>query len=289
MSKKSILITGANSGFGRLTVEAFAAAGWRTFAAMRNVGSANAIPAEELRAKGIDVVELDVTSDASVDAAAAIVAREVGALDVLVNNAGVASFGIQEAFTPSAVERVFAANVFGPLRVNRAFLHAMRERKTGLIVYISSVVGRIVNPFGGVYASSKWALEALAEASSYELAPFGVDVAIVEPGAFATDILGKVGTPDDIARIASYGDLQKIAETAPARIAERAKGNDPADIAAVIMHLANAEPGARKPRTVVPPNPAVEAINAAAAPIQHALVSSLGIAELVPKSSAVPA
>jgi NAD(P)-dependent dehydrogenase (short-subunit alcohol dehydrogenase family) len=275
MSSKSILITGASSGFGRLTAEAFAENGWRTFAAMRNVGTANAAPAAALRSRGIVVVELDVTSDVSVDAAAAMVAREVGALDVLVNNAGVAAFGIQEAFTPSAVERLYAANVFGPLRVNRAFLPAMRDRKIGLIVYVSSVVGRIVNPFGGVYASSKWALEALAEASAYELAPFGVDVAIVEPGAFLTEILGKVTGPDD---------EQRIAEAAPKRIAERAAGNDPADIAKTILRLATAVPGERPLRSVVPPNPAVESINATLAPIQRGLVTSLGVDALVPKT-----
>jgi NAD(P)-dependent dehydrogenase (short-subunit alcohol dehydrogenase family) len=284
MAKKSILITGASSGFGRLTAEAFADAGWQTFAAMRNIATSNADAAAQLRQKGIDVVELDVTSDQSVDAAAAFVARVCGGLDVLVNNAGVASFGIQEAFTPAAVEHVYAANVFGPLRVNRAFLPSMRERRTGLVVYISSVVGRIVNPFGGVYASSKWALEALAEASSYELAPFGVDVSIVEPGAFLTEILGKVGAPDDEARAASYGALQAVADAAPARIAERAKGNDPADIAKKILQLALAPAGDRPLRSVVPQSPPVEAINAAHAPIQLALVSSLGVPELIPPS-----
>ncbi len=283
-----MLITGANSGFGRLTVEAFADAGWQTFAAMRNVTTSNARAAAELRGRGIDVVELDVTSDASVDAAASTVASACAGLDVLVNNAGVASFGIQEAFTPEAVERVYAANVFGPLRVNRAFLPAMRERRSGLIVYVSSVVGRIVNPFGGVYASSKWALEALAEASSYELAPLGIDVAIVEPGAFLTDIFGKVGRPDDEARVLAYGSLQELAGTATARIAERAKGNDPADIAKKILELATVAPGERPLRSVVPPNASVEAINAAHAPIQHGLVASLGVPALLPRPVAQP-
>jgi NAD(P)-dependent dehydrogenase (short-subunit alcohol dehydrogenase family) len=289
MSQKNVLITGASSGFGRLTAELFVREGWRTFATMRGVSSANAAPAAELRRAGIDVVELDVTSDASVEAAAAIVASETGPLDVLVNNAGVASFGIQEAFTPSAVERLYATNVLGPLRVNRAFLPAMRERKRGLIVYVSSVVGRIVNPFGGVYASSKWALEALAEASSYELAPFGIDVAIVEPGAFPTDILGKIGTADDPARAASYGEFARIAEEAPARIAARAEGNDPADVAQTIFRLASAEAGDRLLRSVVPPSLPVATINATLAPIQRGLVSSLGVDALVPKGRGTPA
>ena len=289
MPQKSVLITGASSGFGRLTAELFAREGWRTFATMRAVSSTNAAPAAELRGAGVDVIELDVTSDSSVEAAAAVIAREAGALDVLVNNAGVASFGIQEAFTPEAVGRLYATNVFGPLRVNRAFLPAMRERGSGLVVYVSSVVGRIVNPFGGVYASSKWALEALAEASSYELAPFGIDVAIVEPGAFPTEILGKVGTVDDTARAASYGEFARIADTAPARIAARAQGNDPADVAQTIFRLASAGSGERPLRSVVPPSPPVETINAALAPIQLGLVSSLGVEALVPKGLAAHA
>jgi len=259
-------------------------AGWRTFATMRGVSSANATTATELRRVGVDVVELDVTSDASVEAAAAIVKSAAGALDLLVNNAGVASFGIQEAFTPAAVERLYATNVFGPLRVNRAFLPAMRERGSGLVVYVSSVVGRIVNPFGGVYASSKWALEALAEASSYELAPFGIDVAIVEPGAFPTDILGKIGTADDGVRAASYGEFARVADAAPTRIAARAEGNDPADVAQTIFRLANAAPGERPLRSIVPPSPTIETINATLAPIQLGLVTSLGVDALVPKA-----
>jgi NAD(P)-dependent dehydrogenase (short-subunit alcohol dehydrogenase family) len=289
MSQKSVLITGASSGFGRLTAELFAREGWHTFATMRGVSAANAVPAAELRRAGVDVVELDVTSDTSVEAAASIIASEARALDVLVNNAGVAAFGIQEAFTPAAVERLYATNVFGPLRVNRAFLPAMRERGSGLIVYVSSVVGRIVNPFGGVYASSKWALEALAEASSYELAPFGIDVAIVEPGAFPTDILSKVGTADDRARAESYGEFARVADTAPERIAARAQGNDPADVAKTIFRLATAAHGERPLRSVVPPSPPVEKINATLGPIQFGLVSSLGVDALVPKALAAHA
>jgi NAD(P)-dependent dehydrogenase (short-subunit alcohol dehydrogenase family) len=283
-TNKVALITGASSGFGRLTAEALLADGWRVFATMRNVQGANASAAAALRAAGADVVELDVTSDASVDAAAATVAREAGALDVLINNAGTAFFGIQEAFTPQTVERQYATNVIGPLRVNRAFLPAMRERGSGLVVYVSSVVGRVLFPFSGVYSSSKWALEALAEISSYELAPFGVDVAIVEPGAFATEIIGKFVGADDAARVGSYGEIARHADATMALIGEMAAGNDPADVARAILRLANAPAGTRPLRTIVPENPGVEAINAAVAPIQHQVIASLGIDALLPKA-----
>ena len=161
--KRTIVITGASSGFGLLTAKAFAADGWRVYATMRAPQGRSAPLAAELRSAGVGVVQLDVTDDASVAAAAKTIHAEVPAIDVLVNNAGGAYFGIEEAYTPALVEQQFATNVFGPLRVNRAFQPAMRARKSGLVVYLSSVVGRMIVPFGGIYTASKWALEALAE------------------------------------------------------------------------------------------------------------------------------
>jgi NAD(P)-dependent dehydrogenase (short-subunit alcohol dehydrogenase family) len=286
-NQRSVVVTGANSGFGRRTVEAFAAAGWRVFGTMRDTTTRNAGPAAELRAAGIEVVELDVTSDASVDAAARTILAATGAPDVLVNNAGNGFFGLIEGFTPAAVERQYATNVIGPLRVNRAFLPAMRERKAGLIVYVSSVVGRLIFPFGGVYASSKWALEALAEATSYELAPLGIDVAIVQPGAYPTDIFGKVVGADDEARVASYGpDVAKYNEVLTAGLITASQGRDPGDVADVILRLADAPAGTRALRTTVPADDAAAEINAAVAPIQRAALVARGVGELVQKTPA---
>lgn len=281
MNQRTAVVTGASSGFGRLTAQAFAADGWRVYATMRNLTGRNAAAAKGLRAAGIVTVELDVTGDASVETAAKTILADAGAVDVLVNNAGTAYFGIQEAYTPSAVERQFATNVVGPLRVNRAFLPSMRERKSGLIVYVSSTVGRVVFPYGGIYTASKFALEALAENSSYELAPFNIDVAIVEPGAFATDIFGKTSAADDTARVASYGTFAKDAEDRIAGIIASSEGRDPADVAKAILQIANAPAGERKLRTSVPPQPAVEGINAAVAPIQRNVIESLGLAALL--------
>jgi NAD(P)-dependent dehydrogenase (short-subunit alcohol dehydrogenase family) len=283
MNQRTAVVTGANSGFGRLTAEALAAAGWRVYATMRNTTTKNAQPAADLRKAGISVVELDVTSDASVDAAATSILREAGAVDVLVNNAGTGYFGVTEAFTPAAAEAQYATNVFGPLRVNRAFLPSMRERKTGLVIYVSSVVGRIVLPFSGIYTSSKWALEALAEASSYELAAFGIDVAIVEPGAYPTDIFSKVSGPDDAARAAAYSSLAPLEAQMNEGLGQSAKDRDPQEVADAILRLANAPAGQRPLRTAVPANPAVDAINAATAPIQRELIASVGFEALLPK------
>jgi NAD(P)-dependent dehydrogenase (short-subunit alcohol dehydrogenase family) len=282
MSKQPVaVITGASSGFGRLTAEAFAADGWRVYATMRNVRANNASVAAELRRAGVAVVEIDVTDDRSVDAAAAAILGEAGAVDVLINNAGTAFFGILEAYSPAVVEQQFATNVIGPLRVNRAFLPAMRERRSGLVVYVSSVVGRLALPYSGVYTSSKWALEALAEISSYELAPFGVDVAIVEPGAYETAIVTKFVGAADVARGASYGAGAQLAEDRVAAVVAQAQGRDPGDVARAILQLANAPAGSRPLRTVVPHNPGVEGINGAVAPIQRQVIESLGLVPVV--------
>jgi NAD(P)-dependent dehydrogenase (short-subunit alcohol dehydrogenase family) len=250
---------------------------------MRNPATQNAKPAAELQKAGVSVLELDVTSNASVDAAAKRVHAEAGAVDVLVNNAGTAFFGIQEAFTPETAERQFATNVFGPLRVNRAFLPAMRERKSGLIVYVSSVVGRFALPYGGIYNSSKWAVEAQAEVASYELAPFGIDVAIVEPGAYPTEITGKTVLADDEARAASYGEAARYAERVFAGLESAAKGRDPNDVAVAIVALANAPSGTRPLRTAVPEEPATSAINATGAAVQQQIMESFDLGDLLRK------
>jgi NAD(P)-dependent dehydrogenase (short-subunit alcohol dehydrogenase family) len=273
------VVTGASSGFGKLTVEAFAADGWRVFGTLRNAKSVNAAAADVLQAAGVEVVELDVLSDASVDQAAARILA-AGTPDVLVNNAGSASFGLIEAFTPAAVERQFATNVYGPLRVNRAFLPAMRTRRSGLVVFVSSVVGRVALPLYGVYAASKWALEALAETSSFELAPFGIDVAIIEPGDYPTEAFAKKSVADDDVRTTSYGALATRFTNAVNAGRAGIETRDSADVARAIVRLANAPAGTRPLRTTVPANPAADAINAAVGPIQASVMNAFGLGDL---------
>jgi NAD(P)-dependent dehydrogenase (short-subunit alcohol dehydrogenase family) len=283
--QRTAVVTGANSGFGRATVEALAAGGWRVYATMRDLTTRNAEAAAELRAQGISVVELDVLSDASVEAAAHLIIDEAGAPDLLVNNAGNGYMGLEEAFTVDAVERQFATNVFGPLRVDRAFLPAMRAAGGGLIVFVSSVVARVVFPFTGVYTASKWALDALAEALSYEVSSFGIDVAIVQPGAYPTDIGAKMNGPDDTARVAAYGAFADVANRVYQGLGEAAEGRDPADVARAIVALADQPAGTRPLRTVVPSDAegaAASAINAAVGPLQHEALRAFGLGDLVP-------
>jgi len=280
--QQTVVITGASSGFGKAITQAFLGEGWRTFATLRDPDGRNAAPAAELRALGAEVVELDVTSDASVEQAAAKIQGATGAIDVLVNNAGTAFLGLTEAFTPQAVEQQLATNVVGPLRVNRAFLGAMRQRRKGLVVYVSSVVGRFVLPFGGVYAASKWALEALAETTSYELRPFGIDVAIVQPGAFDTNIISSMREADDEARVATYGDFAQVGLAVRNGLAESAKGNPLSAVSDAILELAKAPAGTRPLRTVIDGGrTAAGEINARIAPLQRQVLTNFGLGQLL--------
>jgi len=269
------LVTGTSTGFGNLIARDLAAAGYRTYATMRDTAGRNAAPKAALEALGIAVLEVELSDDASVEAAAARVAAEAGALDVLVNNAGSAYFGVTEAYTPALAARQFETNVFAPLRVNRAFLPAMRAARRGLVVYVSSVVGRFVIPFTGVYTASKWALEAFAEATSYELRPFGIDVAIVEPGAYATNIGATSVGPDDAARLASYGEVGRTIEKIGAGLAATAR--DAQEVSDAVLALVEGAAGTRPLRTVVGGNDAAAAINAQTAPVQAAVLEGFGL------------
>jgi len=280
MSKKIAVVTGASSGFGKLIAQDLVGAGYRTFGTIRDAHGRNTDAAKALEARGVEVVELDVLDQASVDRAAERILGDAGAVDVLVNNAGTAHNGLLEAFTPESFERQLATNVIGPHRVDRAFLPGMRERRSGLVIFISSVVGRFVLPFVGVYVSSKYALEGMAETLSYEVRPFGIDVAIVEPGAFATEILGKMIQPDDPQRVEAYGATAKLIE----KFAEAVKdAGDPQLVSDALLDLVRRPAGARPLRTVLPAEMPVTQINNAVAPIQRSLIEMFGLGELLPK------
>ena len=152
---KTILITGASTGFGRDTAETLARAGHSVFASMRDPQAKNREHAEPLREQGIEVVELDVSNDASVDRAVKEVLARAERIDVLINNAGIASAGVTEAFTPDQAKMVFNTNVVGLLRTTRAVLPAMRKQGEGLIINIGSILGRVTFPFFGIYGASQ--------------------------------------------------------------------------------------------------------------------------------------
>lgn len=162
-----VLITGSSSGFGKLTINTLLEAGHTVVASMRNTTSKNKEVAEELQNQGAKIVDIDVTDDVSVESGVAKAVELMGGIDVVVNNAGVGVLGMQEHFTAEYWQKLFNVNVFGVQRMNRAVLPYFRKQQDGLVVYISSLLGRMVFPFYGPYNVSKWALEAMAE--SYQV------------------------------------------------------------------------------------------------------------------------
>src|SRR5260370_27979367 len=207
---KTILITGTSTGFGRDTAETLARAGHTVVASMRDPQAKNRENAETLRKQGIEVVELDVSSDASVDRAVKGVLAHASRIDVLINNAGIASAGVTEAFTSDQAKIVFNTNVVGLLRATRAVLPAMRKQRDGLIINIGSILGRVTFPFFGIYGASKFAVEALTESLRYEVSQLGIDVALVQPSAYPTPRYANVQQPTDTDRAAPYRPVGEI-------------------------------------------------------------------------------
>ena len=175
---KTVLVTGASAGIGAAVARRLLAEGHTVFAGARRT----ALMAP-LAAAGAHVLALDVTDDASMRAAAAA----CGPLDALVNNAGYGSFGALEDVPPDEARRQFEVNVFGPARLTQLVLPAMRARGSGRIINITSVAGKMHQPFGAWYHASKFAVEGMSDCLRMEVAPFGIDVVLIEPGAIATD------------------------------------------------------------------------------------------------------
>lgn len=205
---KKILITGASGGFGKLTVLTLLQKGHQVAASMRDIHGRNKSVADELNKAGAKIIELDVTSDASVVAGVNQALAELGGLDVLFNNAGVGTLGIQEFFTTVDYQRLFEINVFGVQRMNREVVPYFRKQGKGLILYTSSLLGRIAMPFYGPYQSSKWALESMAENYRVELSGFGIENCIVEPGGYPTTFIDNLMKPSDLSREESYGEMK---------------------------------------------------------------------------------
>ncbi len=196
--REVILVTGSSNGIGRLTVETLARRGHTVYASMRDAANRNAIVRAELlhlaKAEGLDlhVIELDVTDGTSVEKAVADIIKDAGRIDVLVNNAGIMSVGITEGFTLEQVHRQLDVNFYGTVRTNRAVVPHMRKQGHGLLIQVSSLAGRVVLPFFGIYNASKFAVEALSEAYRYDLSALGIDSVIVEPGPYGTNLLATI-------------------------------------------------------------------------------------------------
>jgi len=284
---KKILITGAGSGFGKLTTSALLACGHTVVASMRDIDGRNKPVAEELSASGAHVVEIDVTDDDSVITGVQQATDLAGGMDVLVNNAGIGVMGLQEAFTAADWQRLFDINVFGVQRMNRAILPTFRKQGSGLLLHVSSLLGRMTIPFYGPYNASKWALEAMAENYRTELSSFGVDVCLVEPGGFPTSFIDRLMKPGDVSRQAEYGEMANAPAAALANFEQTLAANpqqNPQLVADAIVELVEMPAGQRPFRTVVDKlgmGDPIEGYNDHLAEVTTGIYTAFGMADML--------
>ena len=283
-SGRSVLITGTSSGFGRLTALTLARLGATVIASMRNLDGGARPEARDLltiasnEKLDLHVVELDVTSDASVATGVAEAERIAGgALDVVVNNAGIGVAGPMELADQEVTSLMFETNVFGYRRVANAALPKMRGNGGGQIFNVSSQLGRFVIPSLGLYCSTKFALEAMFETMAYELAPHGVEITIIQPGGYPTKIWenGRRYTDQWLARVGA--EEQAAYEThiqmATAQMTGQYSTNM-IDVPNAIAEIMAMPAGTRPLRRPVHPNPqAAAGANAAMAQVQAAVLS----------------
>lgn len=280
---KKILITGCSSGFGFDTSKHLAKKGHHVYATMRNINGKNAesaaalsdyASANELK---IEVLEMDVSSDESVAAAA----KQLPTIDVLINNAGMGFLGPLEAFTSTQVLDQLDLNIVGTVRVGNAVLPGMRAQKSGLIIQVSSVMGRTGTPSGAVYSASKWGLEGLSESWRYELAPLGIDVVIVEPGPFSTNFLGNVIGSAKEEVMKAYVHLKEFNDVMVTQIQDTYNDPDlPTDPMIVVQDfekLIDMEPGTRPMRTISGLDWGVQALNDATEPFRKAGLEAMNL------------
>jgi NAD(P)-dependent dehydrogenase (short-subunit alcohol dehydrogenase family) len=202
-TSKAVLITGCSTGIGRATAERLASNGWTVYATARRPESI-----EDLRGKGCKTLALDVTDEDSMRAAVDQVVAAEGAVGVLVNNAGYSQSGALETVPLDQVRRQFETNVFGLLRMCQLVLPGMRDQRWGKIVNLSSMGGKLTFPGGGAYHGTKFAVEGLSDVLRFEVAGFGVDVVVIEPGLIRTQFgEAAVGSMTDVSEDGPYAEF----------------------------------------------------------------------------------
>ncbi|MEQ9814573.1 MAG: SDR family oxidoreductase [Azospirillaceae bacterium] len=276
---KTVVITGASSGFGAAAVRAFADRGDRVWGTMRDAEGRNAARKAELEAYSprIAIAEMDVTNDAWVAEGFASILAE-GPVDILINNAGIMYIGMTEAYSVGQAHEQMDTNYFGAIRAMQAVLPSMRAAGSGLIINTSSIAGRVSVPFFGTYCATKHALEAYSQSLRYEVAPFGIDVALVEPGPFPSNLLAAGKPPAREEVLSSYGVLGDVPANMIAGFADMlasAAAPDPQLVVDAYLALADAAPGKRPTRTVVGITWGVDEMNAFTQPRQDALLKEM--------------
>lgn len=292
MNKQVIVVTGASSGFGAMTARQLAQAGHTVYAGMRatETRNAKAVAAAFAAEHNVNLrsVELDVASDASVEAGIATVITEAGRLDVIMHNAGHMSFGPAEAFTPEQFAELYDINVLSTQRVNRAALPHLRKQGRGLVVWISSSSTRGgTPPFLSPYFAAKAAMDSLAVSYSTELSRWGIETSIVVPGAFTkgTNHFAHSGSPADQARAAEYteGPYKGVPEQALEGLAALEPIDaDPASVAVEVVRIVGMPFGTRPFRVHVDPSQdGAEVVAAVADRVRTEMFRNIGLQDLL--------
>jgi NAD(P)-dependent dehydrogenase (short-subunit alcohol dehydrogenase family) len=289
---KIIVVTGASRGLGRLAANALARAGHTVYASMRNTTGRNAARVTEVeefaRQHGVDLraIELDVTSQALVNAAIAAIISEHGRLDVVMHNAGHTVYGPAEAFTPEQLARLYDTNVVSTQRVNRAVLPQLRKQGEGLLIWMSSSSARGgTPPYLGPYYASKAAMDALAVSYACELARWGIETSIIVPGSFNTYHYAHSGRPADAARAEEYADgpTADISEIALEGLAALTpKDADPQTVADAIVEVVDTPFGERPFRVHFDPSDdGAVIVNDVADRVRAELLRRIGLGDLL--------
>lgn len=282
-----ILITGIAGGFGKPTALALLEKGHSVAGSVRSREGRNAAAVTELETAGARLVEMDVTDTASTDAGVAQGIAALGGLDVLFNNAGIGSYGLQELMSPGDMTRVLDVNVTGVQRVMRAALPHMRAQGRGTVLYTSSLIGRIATPFYGTYSASKWALEAIVECYRTELSGFGIESCIIEPGAMPTAFFDGMVAPDDPDREADYGEFAQVpamSASGLAQMLDATPAQRPERIAEAVVSLLDLPFGQKPFRTVVDHTgvgPEIERYNDVLHDVTRTVLTNFGIEQML--------
>lgn len=252
--KHKILVTGASGAFGSLVCIQLAEIGHQVVGTMRSVSGKNEAMANELKSKGVALVEMDITHEDSVNAGVKSAIELMDGLDTVFNNAGIGANGILECFTSDDIQKMFEVNVFGVQRLMRAVLPHLRQQRNGTIIHTSSCIGRVTTPFLAAYSASKYALESLAEGYRAELSAFGIESCIVEPGGFPTGFMSGMITPSDTEKMKQYGEMASLPETSIHGYVAYVKSipeQRPERVAEAVVGLVNTPFGEKPFRTVV--------------------------------------
>lgn len=284
---KNIFITGIAGGFGKPTALALLERGYAVAGSIRSRGGKKAATVAELEAAGARIVEMDVTDTASTERGVSDAISQLGGLDILFNNAGIGSYGIQELMSPEDMTRVFDVNVMGVQRVMRAALPHLRAKRRGTVIYTSSLIGRIATPFYGTYSASKWALEAVVECYRTELSGFGIESCLIEPGAMPTAFFDGMVTPNDPAREAEYGEFAAVpamSSNGLARMLDATPDQRPERIAEAVVALLDRPFGEKPFRTVVDyvgVGPEIERYNDVLHDVTRKVLTNFGIEQML--------